>query len=156
MGGARAPIDPGLQNVALCLGQWDVPGLFGTVHSAACDLATGQNCSAVDNCAAGWHVCTDLDLMMKGFTPPLCSSIASGMWVTAVRGDMNFNCSVMGDDNLFGCGAGGALPGLCLVVDKVWRAADCGGPWSCGDPAHEASYVTKSDLTGGGLICCHD
>lgn len=182
-GGARSTGDPGNADVALCPAAWTEAGLTGT--DTPCNRQPGSNgkkgatnCSAADNCAAGWHLCaSESELTGKGFTAANCSSVGSqsAFWATQQAGGPPANdggmpsgppvCSGATPHTIFGCGGYG-MTDACTLLGRVLTSmpgsdmcATSAPPWSCAaSMGHfEITVVTKSSsASGGGVICCKD
>jgi hypothetical protein len=186
-GGVRAAGDPGLPRVAFCPGAWTVPGLTSTAGRATpCarqPMANGKSgsgvmCSAADNCAAGWHVCTgEGDLSGRGFTAALCSAAPAGFWVTLQPADIPMtggmpapSCSLSTPHVVVGCGSLGMPLSDCQILQKnifdaptTTTTDECStqtsGAFSCagaGMSSPEIAVVTKPGLASGGVMCCAD
>jgi hypothetical protein len=155
-------------SIAGCSGAWSVPGVTGNPQPA-CDrqggndgpLSLGSGCSAADLCAPGWHVCA-LDTEVAADSPTGCVGAVVGdvppmFFATGQSGPENATCGV-GSNDVFGCGTLGEAPNAdCSPLDRFSDdlCGVIGAPWSCGtDDTHEADFVTKTDSTAGGVLCC--
>lgn len=180
--------------VALCPAAWKVPGISNAAAMATpCNRhptpdgtnGAGTDCSAVDNCGGGWHVCADeSELQSKGFTSCSLSAIANAgnnLWLTREKADVNMMsdlgppplfCGSPNDHIVVGCGTiGGPSPSSgCTILNHSLAtmpggsdqcAASTGNVFFCAgvNPAGgtpEAYVVTKPGVSGGGVMCCHD
>ncbi len=147
--------------IAGCSGAWDKPGITPDGLAATCanqggnsgPKASGSGCSAVDLCAAGWHICkTWQDVAQKspsgcaGATPADAKpkSLFFALRQPSADGSV---CGSWGDgfNDVFGCGnLGTALEPQknCGPLDRVLASTQvqsCGfneaepnlGPWQC-------------------------
>jgi hypothetical protein len=180
-GGTRAMSDPDLPNVAACPAAFQAPGI--ETNTTPCNRAPnmtgkvgGTDCSAEDNCAAGWHVClNETELMMRGFGNVQCAqlSTAATFWVTRQTGGPTMPPTgppACGNParTMFGCGTYGEAPGACTILnrvlfDKPTAGDDCstmsGGSWQCpgvDDMNPDTKVVRKPGIAGGGVLCCRD
>lgn len=175
-------------HIAGCSGAWDQPGVTPDAVTATCgrqggddgSKADGGGCSAVDLCAAGWHVC-DGWWDVAASSPNGCAGAvpagaAPKSLFFAVRqpSENNSVCGDWGDgfNDVFGCGnLGNGLDGgkNCGPLDRVLastQADRCGfneaepplGPWQCiggpGSDLGESKNVTKKGCPGGS--CSYD
>jgi hypothetical protein len=157
-------------NIAACAGGWSVPGLVNTT-APACDHlagndspnAAGTGCNVADLCQAGWHVCTtaaELEAKSNGQGCAAAAITGSAFFVARQSGAGGAQCGT-GTNDLFGCGDIGNAPDVatCAPFDRFSFDLCSALPntWSCGtDGAAEASNVTKTAATGGGVLCCRD
>lgn len=170
----RAAGDPGNPAVAFCPAAWLS---FGSEFSTPpqCDRqpdADGSGCAPVDNCAPGWRVCRESDLVAHGFTQAACNSAGiSGFFVADQPGgrvDGNPTCGAAGDA-FFGCGSEGVQSAGCSILSRssyaVPASSACSGlspGWVCslsgqgtivlrratGDQSSPAASLA------GGIMCC--
>jgi hypothetical protein len=167
--------------IAGCAGAWSVPGLVTAASRApACGRAagndagntTGAGCTVEDLCADGWRVCAGArELAALGVTCadagiPAASAGAGGplFFATRQRGTPPTSCSpdeATTSNNLHGCGNfgraedAGCAPPLNRQIENTACAAN--PPWACSESAgimSEATVVTKSGPSGGGVLCC--
>jgi hypothetical protein len=157
-------------NIAACAGAWSLPGLVNTT-APACDHApgndgpnaTGTGCNVADLCQAGWHVCTTAAEVKTKSNDQGCAAAAitgGAFFVARQSGSGGAACGT-GTNDLFGCGDVGNAPDVatCAPFDRFSFDLCTALPtsWSCGtDGAAEASNVTKTAATGGGVLCCRD
>jgi hypothetical protein len=182
--GVRSPGDFTLAGLALCPASWTVPGVSATATaslSTPCGRtvgaggkgADGTACTVEDNCALGWHVCTDdADASKHGLSSSRCDSLDAQMsfWVTRqgaalVEASKSLKCGPTGTA-LVGCGAlqsTSPLSGcsaLTRTMGDVSASSTCASAsnnvWQCGSPGMEVLEVTKPLLTKGGVMCCRD
>jgi hypothetical protein len=185
-GGHRAAGDPNLPDVAVCPAAWALKGLANTQGQTPCGRMPGPNgkngsnvdCSAQDNCAAGWHLCaTEAELQGKGFTAAMCSAL-TGFFATLQGGSVPMSggvptgppqCVSPMDHFVFGCGSTGMMADLCNVIDKVLLDNPSTGQDECSSSTNgaftcvgtnmttpETNVVQKPMLAGGGVICCRN
>ena len=165
--------------IVACGGSWAVPG----VHTAETTCGrqagddggntSGEGCSISDLCAEGWHVCLSADDVSAHQGAALCERLRqedSALYVTGqVGGGDGEACSPDGNneesrDDVYGCGTLGIEAGECAPLDRrlaLTQEGDeqggCPLPFHCGDDTlNEASNLTKSEPTGGGVLCCRD
>ncbi len=169
----RLDVYPG---IAACDGAWSIKGVVQDDPPNCNRQAgnTGQNpsgtdCKVSDLCAAGWHVCTDLNdvsLHMGGAACGELMSASTVIYVTRQHGAQTTGLCVlasMDSNNVYGCGGLGLRPLVtdgCAPLNAELRAVanQCPPPWDCGtDSQSEGSNVIKTAPTpGGGALCCHD
>jgi hypothetical protein len=158
--------------IAGCSGAWSEPGLTSPASTqpqcgrqAGNDgaIVDGNGCSVADLCAAGWHVC--VDKVDVGMRTSACAMFGlAGIWIVRAGGPSGMsNCTSVGVNNLFGCGAGigTAAPNNCSPLSRELIFSDCAGSsaWQCGGTVNsdvEAAVVTKSSPDEGGVLCCQD
>ena len=157
-------------NIAACAGAWSLPGLVNTT-SPVCDHlagndsanAAGTGCNVADLCQAGWHVCTTAAEVKAKSNDQGCAAagITGGAFFVARQSGSGGAMCGTGTNDLFGCGDVGQAPDAasCAGFDRFSFDLCTALPasWSCGtDGAAEASNVTKTAPTGGGVLCCRD
>ena len=147
-----------------------MPGLVNTT-SPVCDHlagndsanAAGTGCNVADLCQAGWHVCTTAAEVKAKSNDQGCAAagITGGAFFVARQSGSGGAMCGTGTNDLFGCGDVGQAPDAasCAGFDRFSFDLCTALPasWSCGtDGAAEASNVTKTAPTGGGVLCCRD
>ena len=158
--------------VAACAGAWSLPGI--AVTTPACGRAagnSGQNalgtgCQAADLCAAGWHICkTPADFgaaSPTGCTGAFATAESPSFFASAQSGHGFAQCTADGNNDLFGCGQGVApanADNSCAPLNATSGnlCSNLSAAWACGtDGYSESLNVTKTAVTGGGVICCID
>jgi len=167
---SRAPVDPGLDEIAFCQAAWTLPGVK---NPPSCEYVPGQSgnkisdtkvpCSIADNCAPGWHVCNDdAEVAAKGLPSDKCSGMNStnGFYVTrqAVKLMSNpVSCNDPGDTAVIGCSSPlSSMPSTdCSVLG--YALSGCGfNSFNC-TPGAVASTLTRGNaMASGGVLCCKD
>jgi hypothetical protein len=164
--------------IAGCAGAWSVPGLVTMESRApACGRAAGNDagntagagCTVEDLCADGWRVCGGArELGALGVTcaeAGIPASSAGGplFFATRQRGTPPTSCSpdeATTSNNLHGCGNfGRAEDAGCAPLNRQIEHSVCAAnpPWACSESTgimSEATVVTKSGPSGGGVLCC--
>jgi hypothetical protein len=163
-------------NIAGCAGGWTSSGLLTlSARQPLCNRLSGNDsgnpngddCSAADLCADGWHACVD--------GPDVARSSPTGCESVGWPGDQAFFAVMTGasaqgvcyDDpsatnDLHGCGSiGQPESDWCPPLTRRMGFADClaAGVWQCGtvdDNLDEASVVTKTGPSLGGILCCRN
>lgn len=156
--------------IAFCRAGWREPGVDKPV---ACNRSPGPDgyvvdggakCSIADNCASGWHVCSDDGDVLAHSNSDICTgAISTGFWATRAKLSTDGGCA--SGDRIGGCmrNLAGHLcdPGCsalnCAAACSV--LATGGGGWECMLGSGEPSYqlVIRTDSTQpGGVICCKD
>jgi len=165
-------------DIAGCAGAFDRPGVAGlmdlqpTCALLAGDANTNRNgigCTAADLCAANWHVCKNGDDVAKHSPTGDCEScVPAGetrFFLVASGASPMGICSPdpQAVNDLHGCGGLGQPEApTCAPLSRRMGFADClatNGVWNCGGPddsLQEATVVTKSGTTLGGVLCCKD
>jgi hypothetical protein len=178
--GTRSTLDPGHANVAFCPAAWAVAGLNTTTPCnrvvGTNGKSGGTNCTSEDNCAAGWHVCTDeTEAGTKGLTKTDCMNAGAGVFFVTRQDGMPPSGASPGPPQclgsmvgpVFGCGNWGspADANTCTLLQTVlingmggsdMCSSKTGGVFSCGTvsgPEYNDVVKTTRD-TGGGVICC--
>ena len=175
-------------SIAGCSGAWSVGGVTRSNMAATCARVAGNTspnvegngCSAVDLCAAGWHLCRGKDEVALGApngcgdAVPIGAPDKSLFFAVEQHSASNTVCApdATGDNDVFGCGnLGTALTPdkQCGVLTRALASMNsntCGfneaepnlGPWQClGTSAshlHEGAIVTKVGCAG--LSCSYD
>jgi hypothetical protein len=157
-------------SIAGCSGGWSVAGLSsatgvqcGRAAGNSSSNPTGSGCAADDLCSSGWHICKTSS-EVSSLTGGSCTGITSTsdlFFATRQSGNGNALCESSGENDFFGCGTLGATPDAttCTPLDRFSGnlCASLTTDWSCGSDAwKEASNVTKSSASGGGVLCCKD
>jgi hypothetical protein len=157
-------------NIAACAGAWSLPGLV-TTTAPACDHAAGNDdpnaagtgCNVADLCQAGWHVCTTAAEVKTKSNDQGCAggAITGGAFFVARQSGAGGAGCGTGTNDLFGCGDVGNVPDVatCAPFDRFSFDLCTALPstWSCGtDGTADASNVTKTAPSGGGVLCCRD
>jgi hypothetical protein len=167
-------------DIAACDGAWDQQGIVDTSQQPHCGLGGGNNgthsdgagCAAADLCAAGWHVCRDVNDVQLHHGVSACAEVAStspNFYATRQRAlQVTGVCSAATQDanNVNGCGAaagigiGYAITDMCTPLNRrlgvTAASATCPTPWNCGsDDRVEGQNLTKA-AGAGGVLCCHD
>ena len=153
--------------IAGCAGGWTMAGVNAISGPACGRLAgntsgnpTGAGCNAEDLCQSGWHLClSQADVAQAsptGCTDP--GAPANQFFVTRQSSD-GAMCATGGLDDLFGCGTQGTqVAGFgCDPLDRTSGnlcSALLVGGWICSDMQAEARTVLKTDVDGGGALCC--
>lgn len=163
-------------SIAGCAGAWSVPGITRDNLAPTCARAAGDDgsnvegsgCSAVDLCAAGWHVCAGKDEVGRLAPAGCADAVPAGtpdkalLFAVRQHSTTGSECDASSNDNdVFGCGNLGTLLTAdknCAPLDRVLastQANTCGfneaepdlGPWQClgGSDSHlmEGGLVTK-------------
>jgi len=162
--------------IAGCAGGFAQAGVIGTLKPA-CALVAGDSsnnpagvgCSAADLCAAGWHVCLDgPDVANHSPTGGCEGSVVAGeprFFLVAMGASPMGTCTSdrTAANDLHGCGGLGEPESAdCQPLNRRMGFADCRKTdriWFCGSSSgstEEASVVTKSGPTLGGVLCCKD
>lgn len=164
---ARTADDKKLPRVAFCPAAFLEPG---TQAPPQCANAPGPdgvsldgkktNCALSDNCAAGWHVCNDADLVNGGLTTQSCAD-AKGFYISrqpGAPGGTAASCGISGDGVVLGCG-GGNMVGRATTCNVLDRALVL--PFDCTAARDECrigspgSTITRADASKpGGVLCC--
>ncbi len=164
-------------SIAGCSGAWTEGGVTRTGMTPTCNRnggntspnVEGTGCSAIDLCAASWHVCRGKDEVAAkapagcGDAVPIGAPDKSLFFAVEQHSQNNTTCDAnsQGDNDVFGCGNLGTQ----LAPDKgcgpltralaSMQAATCGfneaepnlGPWQCvggtNSHLHEGAIVTK-------------
>lgn len=164
--------------IAGCAGGFSRPGVLVTGGlRPTCDLQagdtgpnpTGIGCSAADLCAAGWHVCVDgTDVANHSPTGDCEGCVGAGearFFLVASGASSMGVCTTdrSAGNDLHGCGGLGEPESVdCAPLDRRMGFADClntENVWFCGTAEQnlqEATMVTKSGPTMGGVLCCLD
>jgi outer membrane protein OmpA-like peptidoglycan-associated protein len=158
--------------IAACSGGWQNGDLTAP---AQCSRAggddggnpTGTGCSALDTCAAGWHICATSAEVASLAPSGSCASIgaaAGTFYATLQSGLGSGNCNATGTNDLFGCGTLGAAVGgasgcapLTLFGNNL--NGSLGAPWGyTGDGLgfDELTHSPKPSSAAGGVMCCRN
>jgi hypothetical protein len=155
--------------IAGCAGGWTVAGvhhvppptpLCADAGNDNIDNPAGTGCDVADLCAPGWHFCgdpIDVDAHLGGMPCFEATGISSAFFVTGAHSTGSAHCDPTGDNDLFGCGTVGVMPGGCGGIDRSSGDGCVSLPssWNCGtDGSNEAANVIKLAPTGGGAMCC--
>lgn len=160
--------------IAGCAGGFAQAGVIGNLEPACGRLAgdsssnpSGAGCSAADLCATGWHVCVDGTEVAKHSPTGDCEGcVAAGeprFFLVASGASPTGVCTVdrSAANDLHGCGGLGQPESPdCPPLTRRMGFADCGktgAVWSCGtaqQSTEEATVVTKSGPSMGGVLCC--
>ena len=163
--------DAAYPTIAGCSGGWDQPGVLAVAPPACGRNAgndstnpTGTGCNVEDLCAPGWAVCGSTGDVLTASGGAGCgdATVAGDpdlFFAARVSGPGSAICGASGANDLFGCGnMGGNANGSCSPLTRYSNDL-CGqlptGGWSCGAiGVEEANNVTKTQATGGGVMCC--
>lgn len=158
-------------DLAACSGGWSIGGVLN-VAAPACSRAAGDDggnpsgagCNVTDLCAAGWHVCASPGEVKAASADDTCAGVGAtaGLFFVSRQSGAGAGACGAGANDLFGCGTLGSTvvdAATCAPLDHFSGdlCANLGAPWACGaDGTTEATAVTKSDATAGGVLCCRD
>jgi len=161
-------------NIAGCDGAWSVAGVTGNISPQCNNNAgnsgsnpSGSGCTIEDLCAVGWHVCTTVSDVVSNLPAihPTCLTTdfnPGTFYVTQQSGLGNGGCDPTGDNDLFGCGSGGAGGGIsppnpdCSPLNEFSNnlCSALSASWNCGvDSNNEGANAVKTE-GGGGALCC--
>jgi hypothetical protein len=149
-------------------------------------VASGRGCNASDLCEQGWHVCRGAadvrahsqdgcagaadagpgSFFATGQSGPGCGFCATGQDTGCGPGSCRAGCAQTNEttNDIFGCGTTGAVPepSSCAPLDRFSHDLCSALPrsWVCpagkGGNERESVLVTKTDASGGGVLCCRD
>jgi hypothetical protein len=149
-------------------------------------VASGKGCNASDLCEKGWHVCRGAgdvrahspdgcagaadagpgSFFATGQSGPGCTFCATGKDKSCGPESCRAGCAQTKEttNDIFGCGTAGAVPerGSCDPLDRFSHdlCQSIGRSWVCpaggGGNEREIALVTKTDASGGGVLCCRD
>lgn len=170
----------GAFDIVACGGAWTVPGVVGSDETTCGgqagddgDNLSGEGCSVADLCAPGWHVCLGASDVSAHRGESLCeqlSSVDSATYITRQSGRADAEaCAENGGegdtaDDVYGCGTLGLEAINCpplgrrlAIIEEQPDESGCPPPFHCGeDSLNEGASLTKSEPSGGGVLCCRD
>ena len=162
-GGQRDSSDPKVPDIAFCPAAFRLPGVGA---QSSCDRKPGTDgyaadgsrrlCSALDNCAPGWHLCLDGDLRLQQLDRVACAG-GDGFFLSGQSGTfsimaMQGRCAPTGASSIFGCGGQGDSAG-CDVLGRSMRGP-CVGGFDCTWPNPGNTVIRPSASGKGGVLCC--
>jgi hypothetical protein len=149
-------------------------------------VASGKGCNASDLCEKGWQVCrgaADVHALSRdgcagaadagpgsffatGQSGPGCGFCATGKDTDCGPESCRAGCAQTKatTNDIFGCGNAGAVPerGSCDPLDRFSHdlCQSIAHSWVCpaggGGNEREIALVTKTDASGGGVLCCRN
>lgn len=123
----------------------------------------GEECSASDLCAEGWHLCSDaVEVYALSGTGDCDYDGHMGdeelFFATGQSSSGNSVCKYNGADDVFGCGTmleNSELP--CGPLDKIFKStSSTGGSWKSSLSSMEAFDIQKLRPENGGVLCCRN